>query len=616
MKRLAPIALAALAWVLPPARAASSIGGYTQTFRGEGAKLTLEAPFAQPPRFGFTPLRLAIDNQLARDVQWQASFQAFANNGSSTTNQRTHQDLAVAGGRAHERWIFVPLADGGVAPSGYSYRGPLSGTVSGPGLGNISFVLNNAPAVTPRSMVPWAVSASLENVVRTRIDGIFQPGAAPAGGPPPTMTGRGGSRGGGPAGPRRLVQGPYSIFAFEPTAPMPDWRIWSPFARVVLREGEFAALDAPNRVALRNWVALGGTLYLAPDAGPAGATEHFGAGSIVRVRGSLAGGDGAGLFTEQGLLGGTLAQPAAGDLSQENTRLSDQLPRGSDAGDWLVYFFIAFALIVGPVNLFVLAPPRRRHRLFFTVPATSFVAVLGLGATILVQDGFGGEGLRRALVVLLPGDNQAAVFQEQVTRTGMLSGSQFALADDTLCAQVAVISGIPGATGPALERWPGRAGGDWFRSRAVQAQHLRRLTPTRARVEQVGLTPQGAPVVQSSVSATLRDFCYIDDTGNAWGAATLPTGTRVELTRLPDPAVFAQRVEQFGGMSSIAFAQLTRAGASPGGETRGRFIALADDTDLAPLATLDAIRWADSAVLMTGALERGGPQPGGGEAGE
>jgi hypothetical protein len=468
------------------------------------------------------------------------------------------------------------------------------------------------------NMTPWAVSASLESTVRTRIGEQRVPVTAPPG-RSPTIIRRPGAppvvvpAAGGPA-TRPLISAPYNLFVFDPGQPLGDWRIWSPFSRVVLRAGEYAALDAANRVALRNWVALGGVLYLAPDdQGAAPGREHLGAGSIVRLGGLQEGAD-DGLFTAPNLLNGTLAQPASNDLSQHRTKLSANLPRSQAAGDWLATFFVVFALVIAPVNLFAFAPGKRRHRLFFTVPALSFLAVALLGTVILVQDGFGGRGARRALVVLLPGDNQAAIFQEQVSRAGMLLGSEFALPNDVLCTQLPIDAGaLPSLV---LQRSDGRATGDWFRSRAGQAQHLRRLVPTRARVEQVETAAGGAPIVQSSVGATLRNFLYADDAGRVWGAATVPPGTRVNLAPVTEATnAFVAAAGEFGEMSSVHFAQLTRASALAGGLARGRFIARSDDSDLAPLPTLASIRWEDSAVLVTGVLENAGAKAAAGKAG-
>src|SRR5690606_21574539 len=59
---------------------------------------------------------------------------------------------------------------------------------------------------------------------------------------------------------------------------------------------------------------------------------------------------------------------------------------------------VLFAIIVGPVNLFVFAKVGKRHRLFITTPIISLATSLLLVGLIILQDGFGGSGFRRVLM--------------------------------------------------------------------------------------------------------------------------------------------------------------------------------------------------------------------------
>ena len=217
-----------------------------------------------------------------------------------------------------------------------------------------------------------------------------------------------------------------------------------------------------------------------------------------------------------------------------------------------------------------------------------------------MQDGLGGDGMRVSLVVLLPGENEAAVFQEQAARTGFLARRAFPLADDTQMTVVTVDEADPRinftSVAADLSRAEGRASGDWFRSRSRQGQLLQRLTPTRGRVERVGTAPDGAPIVQSSLATTLRNFVCVGEDDALWTVPELAPGKRTALTR--------------GGMW-IAAGKLV-----PGGSRRlmnvlgaatpkqpGRWSARGGATDLAPIATLASIRWTDADVLYAGALE-------------
>jgi hypothetical protein len=310
----------------------------------------------------------------------------------------------------------------------------------------------------------------------------------------------------------------------------------------------------------------------------------------------------------------------------------------------LVIGLLVFALLVGPVNFFVFAPPGRRHRLFVTVPALSLLASLGLGAGIVIGDGFGGQGARRALVVLLPAENKAAVFQEQVARTGVLLGGEFPLAADTAAGVPPADTGGPASSGnpPRLARTATTASGDWFLSRQRQVLQFWRITPTRGRIELVGGGTGGAaPVVQSSLTTALRDFVYLDADGATWTVDNLPPGQRITLQ--PDPKPWHQHhiATALGPQAALTLedldyatvrdmlaqgAPMTRAmqlilqrgpqggpalpdDAStttkppPDTRERGHFYAFGGAGDLAPLDTLASIRWTTESIIYTGWLE-------------
>jgi hypothetical protein len=440
-------------------------------------------------------------------------------------------------------------------------------------------------------MVPWAVSQTIQPVVSAQIAAYQARTAAP-------------TRPGFPhrAGMASLAP---DLAALDVTQTLGDWRVWAPYARVIMTDADYSAMPSPNRTALRNWVAFGGELYLAPSTGGGRREQQrLGAGTIHRLSLPVTAtsyGD-SGLFDGPSLLETTFAVPSTNEISLQKSGLSQKIPPAKRVGDWMVYFFIGFALLVGPVNLFVLAPVKRRQRLFLTVPAISLAAVALLIVAIWLQDGVGGEGARRAFVVLLPGDNQAAVFQEQVSRSGLLFGTKFSLPEDTVCATVPTDDYGQGNRAFTFQREENTASGDWFRSRARQAQHLRRLVPTRGRVEQVGTAPDGAPIVQSSVGTTLRDFRLTDAAG-VWEAREVPPGTRVTLARSTAKEEIARQVELFGTPCSTHFLRLVRSCATP---EPGRFVASASDFDLAPLGTLAGIRWGTSAILITGLLDTAG----------
>lgn len=582
--------------LLHAAAATSTGGGQQQSFTSGNVKATLFIPGEGVPRFGFVPVRLTVDNREPRELKWEAKFlqTSFSNSGVSTSSQTT-VPIVIPAGRSGERWIFVPTSDAGPARGmNYGGWGNFSVSLEGQGISgaNLHFNAGRGGAAMP----PWAVSASLDAVVRARLVGLKTNAPQPGTRPPRGTT----------AAPtlRPLLRTAPNLFSFDPAQFLGDWRIWSAFARILLRADEYAALPPANRTALRNWVALGGSLYLVPEAVRAAHVERHGAGLVFTLPRPITADDrddSDGLFSHANVLGLSRAIPY--DLALSKTGLGKRITPAPLVGDWLVYFFVGFAVLVAPVNLFAIAPVKRRHWLFLTLPGISLVAVGILVAAIYLQDGVGGEGARRTIVALLPGDHQAAVIQEQVARTGLLFGTRFSLPDDTICAAIEVedAASVPGRT-LEYQRSEGRAFGDWFRGRARQAQHLRRLTPTRARIEQVGTAPDGAPIVQSSVGATLRNFAYVDRARTSWQAETIPPGTRVTLVRAAPDAGLAKPLRVFrAAPGTDSFQSLI--GLMVQEKTPGRFAAIAGDSELAPVPTLSSIRWEDSSVLITGTIE-------------
>ncbi|AWI09903.1 hypothetical protein [Ereboglobus luteus] len=370
-----------------------------------------------------------------------------------------------------------------------------------------------------------------------------------------------------------------------------DWRVWSPFTVVVMTEGEFNSLDMARQAALRDWVSLGGRLFLKPQ----GSVLALWSSTAEKIR------HGMGVITmselptsmyvmddsQRPLSRGQRVQPWKSLIKLLD--LEDaELMRLSSVVWWMMIFLLLFGVTVGPVNLFLLAPEGKRHRLFFTVPVISIGASLLLVGVIVFSDGFGGQGMRRSLVVLMPGENKAVVAQQQVSRTGVLIGKKFSLADDTVMGKVGIDSDgdIPGKS---AARDTGAASGDWFTSRAVESHVLMRVTPTRERVELVAGGKSGvAPIVQSSMSGVLRDFLYMDEFGRVWRAAEVSPGRRVALSP--------------HGKHEGALEVLRSLARKDG---RGCFHATMDGGELGLVSTLGAIDWEDDRTTVIGYMEGG-----------
>lgn len=462
----------------------------------------------------------------------------------------------------------------GAAPATTGHANPqLAGTqtaltieVMGPGVGALART-GFPNSSTAGGMVPFAVSPALDQALRVKL-------------------------------PTAAARGQLNLSAVEAAQLPADWRVWSSFNTVLLKSSEYSALDAAHRGALRDWVALGGVLLLSPDLTAAGASERLGAGRIETLADPVADMEPGEIYNRL-----KFEQPAPGMPERDKIHFMPGTPMGDllkyQAGDttWVILFLCAFAVVIGPVNLYYFAPAKRRSRLFLTTPLISLGGAALVALAIVLQDGLGGVGVRRALVVLVPGENQAAVFQEQVSHTGFLPGRGFTLEAATLCASLPPdpSGNMLFVAGTHMLRAESSARGDWFANRSRQAQMLRTIVPTRGRIERMDTAGDGAPVVESTLGADLHDFRLRDDRGRLWAAAEVKTGQRTTLQ--PVPAGTEAKLG-FEADASTHLNTLLRDVAAIGGAWQ--WCGHSGKGDLAPIPTLSSVRWNDDAVLYTG----------------
>ena len=394
-----------------------------------------------------------------------------------------------------------------------------------------------------------------------------------------------------------------------------DWRALVSLDALWITDADFAALDAPRRTAVHDWVSQGGRLLVCaqhPDpalragVGLPAAGDEADAG-LGHVRLLPWDGKPLPLSTVSGTIDaltsyrGNPATEATG--AWPVTHAVGGIPLNAA---FLIGFIVLFALLVGPLNLFVFARAARRHRLFWTTPAISVAASVLLAGVIVLQDGFGGHGSRVLFCLLLPDETKAVVWQEQAARTGILLSRQFQSTEDLVLMPLGVGSG--GGAKRSFEESGRSYRGDWFTSRSVQAQRAEAVVPTRAGVQLVNAEAArgGAPpVFTSSVSATLKEIWYCDPAGGRWRGQNLRTGERITLIRhqasvapsaTPGPAP-AGPLGSFEppstGGSDLFDAFKTRCASLP-----GYFVAFADEGPF--FDTLPSIRWTGQHAVFAG----------------
>ena len=555
-------ALAILLGMAPGARAGWR--GYIETVPASGVTIGLKAPVNTPPAEGAMPCFITIINGSGAARTWDITVSSPSMYGAGSGNGNSIvQSVRVENQGTARVPILMPFDPSG----GRTYRQNVI-EVAGPG---VAHAIDRASmsSTGPHDHQPYiamgdAMATPLwEPLLKARKDA-------------------GSELNGSPLDLEYLGT---------------DWRGLTGYDSIWLTGAEYTALDPDRRRAIRDWVDRGGKLFLfALSLDPAmrgelglaaGASQHAaGFGSVTLIAHN----------------GESLTPEEATRILADIHPLHDET-RALDASLWkmtarqggiyfngffLVGFITIFAAAVGPVNLFWIAGPRRRHRLFWTTPLISLGASLVLIAVILVQDGTGGRGSRLLVMRLFPEQKKAVLVQEQVSRTGVLLSRHFTLSEDALLSTIAI--GPNG--GRELDQAGRDYGGDWFASRSIQAHRIEAIVPSRAEVQLVNAeaAKQGAPPeLVSSIPATLKEIRYVDAESRHWSGAGLRTGERVTLQRDTRHGPLS-----FGGEGSAFLEELQ----SRTRDELGSFYAVADDGPF--LATLTSIRWTNQPVIYLG----------------
>ncbi len=288
---------------------------------------------------------------------------------------------------------------------------------------------------------------------------------------------------------------------FDPRRLPDDWRAFSGFDSIMLTESDWQATPPGSRNAILSWLRLGGQLVVfsqnpsqpsslgIPDDASFGSVVMKSVGADLRLDAKETVDLSIPPPPSQ-----TRVSAVVGDFK---TKWPLQNKFGEQSFNYLFFILIliAFGILVGPVNLFLLAKSGRRHRLFITTPLISLGTSLILVALIIFQDGFGGEGVRLVLMEVRPDQNQNAAFihQEQFSRTGVMTSPAFTTDASALIVPVPIgrsrwarfTDDYESRGTYDLQPVDGRlqASGDWFQSRSEQGQLVTAVVPTRGRIE-------------------------------------------------------------------------------------------------------------------------------------
>lgn len=565
-----PLALAFLLLAGVSARAEHILPSFNFA-PGSGIEMRVTNFYEELPPFGFLPLRVEVKNSSASARKWKLETNHSQANFRSVIYSTA---LEVPAGSERTFDLLVPLAPQASSSSRFSN---LRIEVSG-----------------------YAV-----------VNGATSDHSSSSGRPPTSFTGMGEALAVKNWGPLRDLMEKTHLrtldgSSLDPNLLPTDWRGLAGFEVLIFTETEWRGIGATERGAIDDWTAQGGRLILVhadqtppPDLPPAGnrgvgTIEHWPQGDNFVERAAK-------------LLKGTTT-PMSTEVLQNYTwqwELAEKVGRAQPPQIMIITFVIAFGVIIGPLNFLVLAPLGKRHRLFWTTPLLSLAASGLMALFILFSEGLGGSGQRIEAQLSLPGQNKAVLWQEQVSRTGVLTGDHFTPSQPSIILPVGLRQSSSASTfRPNTDRgiayilngntWSG----DWFRSRNTQAQVFTAIIQTRGKL-QVQEDSSGTPIATSSFDKTLEDVWYFDQQGAAWRGQNLPPGEKQSLkpANQDDHAKWWKKTLQESGPVIRS-----RAEEYGNGEKAGKFFAATTAT--APIASLPSIRWKDVGGLIFGEVTR------------
>ena len=530
------------------------------------------ALFTKPSPGGFFPVRVKIANNLKSDRNIRLSFES----GSSyqeTLQASSSFEFTAPAGKTVTRDIMVPLS-----PPRDSYAGGTTVTT------RLSGSLGNAEQT---------ISSNFENTQPAVLlsESLFTPHASSLDGEMAKKSSGSSSR---------------SEFSgkFDPKQLPDDWIAFSGYDSVIMTDSDWTNVPPGSRNAILSWVRLGGQLLIytknAATSASLGLPEESGFGSI-----SLQTLADPGKIANQ-MVTAVIRNPIKPRQQSISSNFTSNWPLQKSFGEQkfryslFVGVMILYAILAGPINLFVFAKAGQRHRLFITAPLISLGASLVLIVMIIVQDGFGGSGIQRVLMEVRPdaGLNAAYLHQEQFSRTGVLTGSKFTMTTPASLSPVAIASSrwarfttseakgifnLQPADGKLL------ASGDWFQSRSEHGHVLSAVISTRGRIEKTD-TPG---TYLSTFEFPIETIYLLDESGEWKRADGIEAGKRFTFKQVELSVALSALNNE-----SQDFAYRNRNFFETLRNRRDHFIAL---TTHAPgIDTNPAIHWKETRTVITG----------------
>ncbi len=565
-----------------PLQAGSTI--FTRRYNDE-VEITIESVFANVAVAGMSPLRVTLRNQSAIDRVWNIEY--TGSSGFRTGQARASFSLqapAGSGETVHEIMIPFLRSPGGWA--NYSLR------ISCSGLGSDGANQSGNPG---DDWPQVALSNSLANRNAANLTAE--------------------------ASKTRSSSGSTGDFAssYQPGHLPSDWRGYTSLDQLMITDTEWLALLPAQRSAILEWNRLGGHLFIfSLDADGSAVLKKLGLeprrsqgtislmtwdGKDVPVRQVVVASDRPERFLRNSSAGLVRA------MNRSEWPLAEVLGPGENNPIVVVLILLVFAIVVGPVNLFVLAKPGYRHRLFVTIPVISLGASLLLLLGIFISDGMGGNGQRILFMDLQSGNSErrAYLLQQQICHTGILLGGGFELEEGAMLTPLKLSTSFAGDRGFEYLQRGQRFSGNLFQSRADQGLEIITVRPTRARLEKRPSADAGAgPKLFSSLDFAIDDLFFVAEDGGVWRkSGRIESGQEIVLQKADPKEIkkwWEEKVGSFDKSTGVRLKRLTN------NLRPGEFFAVSTDSRIGPLKTLGSIRWGNDKAVIHGSVASSGSE--------
>ncbi|NOY00311.1 MAG: hypothetical protein GXP30_11335 [Verrucomicrobia bacterium] len=591
--------------ILPElASAQNSIYRHTYPKNGD-TRISLSSPFSKGPTHGFQTIRVVINNDTARDRLWKLNFEVSGSLAYSSTFQ-----VPVEAGKEVDREILVPV------PWNFkhsTYR-QQNIRIQASGLPSLNtYHSEQFEAGWPNIIISEKLAAKNQTLLSNYLKDKRSKGTTTSSTSMATST----------------SSAPPFASSFDIKLLPDDWRAFIGYDAIMIASDEWLQLRPAVQKAILEWNRFGGILQIyttssnrASQFGSLGFDRLPFLGNVSRAQHSygsieLHGWNGKDVKLEQThntLKKAALRRTDFAEAYTDHWELQNTFGMKSFNPLLVMLILTIFSVVVGPVNLFSLAKPGRRQRLFITTPIISLTASFLVMGIILFKDGLGGDG-RRMLVMNLesaPDEKRAYITQEQISRTGVLLGNNFQLSDSSSISQVQLADSqwshkINFSNTAQFSFTANQFAGDWFRSRTEQGQVIQTVQPTRSRIELTSpAKTDQAPILFSSLEFTVEELYYVGEGGRVWKSKTSPISPGSEIILEPSSrsALGKWWIPLTDALSSgydtkdgdHSFRRRTR----DISHQPGHFFAVSHDPKTGFIETLDSVKWANASALIFG----------------